>query len=232
MQPYEKQLKRATVDVFNDIQKEAIKNITNDFGKKQTSYFNVSRAITNLKKRVLPILTLIAGSSTESGLKILSETYLAETWFERNARISKEYSIRISDSINTLDKNLKDDVRRSLARHTSLDPSEQLKKLLEDTNDKFNDYYKQGRAETIARTNTSAVDNAVKRDTWSEMGVRELEWITEGDNDVRDSHRAMEGTRIKIDGEFNVNGEPMPHPAGGEKPSESVNCRCTLLPIV
>lgn len=181
-------------------------------------------------------------SSTRNGLSIISQDYTAETWIERNARISREYSNRISESINTLDKDLKEDVRRSLARNASRDSAEQLEKLLQDTNDKFNDYYKQGRAETISRTNTTAVDNAVKKDTWTEMGVRELEWITEGDDRVRDSHEAMDGSRVPIDGTFQIeiyeNGKPTGEyvstefPAGGQKASEDVNCRCTLLPIL
>ena len=170
-------------------------------------------------------------SSTKNGLSIISQDYTAETWIERNARISREYSNRISESINTLDKDLKEDVRRSLARNASRDSAEQLEKLLQDTDHKFNNYYKKPRAESISRTNTTAVDNAVKRDTWKEMGVSQLEWITEGDDRVRDSHEAMEGTRISIDGDFNVNGESMKHPAGGDKASESVNCRCTIFAI-
>ena len=241
--PYERQLKQAVADVFNDIQKEVTANINNEFSKDFKSFFNVSLAITKLKKKTLPILSRLSNSSTKSGLSIISQSYVAEDWLTRNARISKKHSEKIAESINTLDKELKEDVRRSLARNTTRDPQEQLSKLIEDTNNKFNGYYKQGRAETIARTNTTAVDNEVKKDTWKEMGVRELEWVTEGDDRVRDSHEAMDGTRIDIDGSFSIeiydsNGEPTgeftesPFPAGGQVASQDVNCRCTLLPII
>ena len=185
---------------------------------------------------------MLINSSTKNGLEIINQKYSAETWAERNARISKRYSTRISESINTLDANLKDDVRRSLANNATLDPQDQLEKLLSDTDSKFNDYYKKGRAETIARTNTTAVDNIVKRETWTEMGVRELEWVTEGDDRVRDSHEAMDGTRIEVQDVFQIeiyeNGQPTGEfvsseaPAAGGTASQDVNCRCTLLPIL
>ena len=228
--------------MFDEIRVEALSNISNEFDKDFKSYFNVSKAIKNLEKKIAPILSILINSSTKNGLEIINQRYNIETWAERNARISKRYSDRITDSINTLDSNLKDDVRRSLANNATLDPKDQLDKLLRDTESKFNDYYKKGRAETIARTNTTAVDNIVKRETWTEMGVRELEWVTEGDDRVRDSHEAMDGTRIEVQDVFQIeiykDGQPTGEfvsseaPATGGVASQDVNCRCTLLPIL
>lgn len=74
------------------------------------------------------------------------------------------------------------------------------------------------------------------------MGVRELEWVTEGDDRVRDSHEAMDGTRIEVQDVFQIeiykDGQPTGEfvsseaPATGGVASQDVNCRCTLLPIL
>jgi SPP1 gp7 family putative phage head morphogenesis protein len=204
--------------------------------------FNVSRSIKNIIKKTTPILFNLSISSTKESLQVIDEGFNDATWFDRNARISREYSDRISESINTLDKDLKEDVRRSLARNATRDRQEQLEQLLNDTSNKFDNYYTKERANMIARTNTTAVDNNVKRDTWTKMGVTELEWVTEGDDRVRDSHQAMDGQLIPINGTFtieiydsqgNPTGEKVesPFPAGGQTASQDVNCRCTLLPV-
>lgn len=227
---------------FDKIKDEVLSNIDISITKDYRSFFNVKRAITNVKKRVSPILKLLIDSTTKDSLRIIQESYLEETWEARNARLITKQANKISESINTLDENIKEDVTRSLARNATLDPKEQLEALLRDTSSKFDSYYTKSRAETIARTNTTATDNEVKRDTWREMGVRELEWITEGDDRVRDSHAAMDGVRIEIDGsftleEFDKDGNPTgntyetPFPAGGQVASQDINCRCTMLPI-
>lgn len=206
-------------------------NIDNEINKNLTTLFNVKRAIKAIIKKTTPILQTLTVSSTKESLEVIETGYVAESWFERNARISREYSERISESINTLDKDLKKDVRRSLARNATRDRNEQLEQLLKDTSNKFDSYYTKERANMIARTNTNAVDNLVKADTWEVEGVKELEWITEGDSDVRDSHRAMEGMRIPIKGTFNVNGDTMRVPSTGSLAGENANCRCDILPI-
>lgn len=206
-------------------------NIDNEINKNLTTLFNVSRAIKAIIKKTTPILQTLTVSSTKESLEVIETGYVAESWFERNARISREYSERISESINTLDKDLKEDVRRSLARNATRDRNEQLEQLLKDTSNKFDSYYTKERANMIARTNTNAVDNNVKRDTWTQEGVTELEWVTEGDDRVRDSHEAMDGKRISVSGSFDVNGDSMQFPAGGSVAGENVNCRCTMLPI-
>lgn len=218
-------------------------NISNELNKNLTTLFNVKRAIERIIKKTRPILLNLTVSSTIESLEVVDTEYIAESWFERNARISKQYSERISESINTLDENLKDDVRRSLARDASRSREQQLEDLLNDTQHKFDNYYTKSRAESIATTNTNAVDNAIKRDSWKEAGAIELEWITEGDDRVRPSHEAMDGTTTKIDSEFRIEvydskGNPTgefvtaPHPAGGSTASEDVNCRCTMRPVM
>lgn len=84
------------------------------------------------------------------------------------------------------------------------------------------------RATRIARTETVGAMNEGEYQTAALSGVMQSkEWLTQGDNRVRDSHEALDGVRIPMGRAF-ANG--CQHPgdrAGG--PAETINCRCTLL---
>jgi SPP1 gp7 family putative phage head morphogenesis protein len=85
--------------------------------------------------------------------------------------------------------------------------------------------FKRSRAELIARTETTAAANessvaALLDYQESNPGVRfEVEWLTAGDNRVRDEHAELDGARVEI-------GQPF---ANGLYAPGEPNCRCTLL---
>lgn len=76
------------------------------------------------------------------------------------------------------------------------------------------------RARLIARTESTAVTNggawASARDTGLDL---DKEWLTQGDDRVRDEHALMEGESVKMDEAFSN---------GSDYPDEP-NCRCTML---
>lgn len=60
------------------------------------------------------------------------------------------------------------------------------------------------------------------------LGVSK-KWITVRDNDVRDTHRYLEGTSVSLDEEFyTFDGDHASHPGGFTKAENNVNCRCVL----
>jgi hypothetical protein len=56
--------------------------------------------------------------------------------------------------------------------------------------------------------------------------MRSKQWLTQGDDRVRDTHAAIDGERVDIGAAFS-NGLRYPHDPVGPA-SEVVNCRCSL----
>ena len=85
------------------------------------------------------------------------------------------------------------------------------------------------RAAMVARTETASAANAARFEQWSAAGIAQHEWLSAGDEIVRDSHQ--------IDGEVVVLGERfsngMRYPGEPGQPAENViNCRCALAPVI
>jgi len=90
-------------------------------------------------------------------------------------------------------------------------------------------------AATIARTETAGAYNFGTVEAWRESGVVEKkEWLTAGDEAVRDSHRDAEAQgAIALDAAFQVGDEMMDYPGDPRgSAGEVINCRCTLNPVV
>lgn len=84
------------------------------------------------------------------------------------------------------------------------------------------------RATRIARTETVGALNAGEYLSAAASGVfRSKEWLTQGDEEVRDSHRAQNGAVIPLADRF-ANGCLYPGDREGGA-GEVINCRCTLL---
>jgi SPP1 gp7 family putative phage head morphogenesis protein len=100
----------------------------------------------------------------------------------------------------------------------------QIARLIEETT--FGEISK-SRAKVIARTEVVASLNAGAYEAARQSRVMQSKsWITQGDDRVRDSHAAINGQRVPMDGVFG-NGLPFPH-APGAPAAESIQCRCTL----
>lgn len=90
--------------------------------------------------------------------------------------------------------------------------------------DYFNDL-STGRAKTIAQTETNFVLSKATNDAYTQSNiVTGKEWLTVGDDKVREEH-------VENDGVIVAKGQAFP--SGEMYPAEhSVNCRCALLPTV
>lgn len=83
----------------------------------------------------------------------------------------------------------------------------------------------------VTRTEINAVGNLAALDAAYRSGARFKTWVTFGDNKVRPSHKAVNGTRIPIDEAFTVGNSKLMFPNDtslGADAEEIVNCRCTL----
>ena len=86
------------------------------------------------------------------------------------------------------------------------------------------------RAETISRTETIAAANRGANDRYQKEGVQKKEWFSAPD--ARPSHLEANGQIVPINAEFRVGADSMQGPGQGSDPSENINCRCTILPVI
>ena len=87
---------------------------------------------------------------------------------------------------------------------------------------------------TIARTETAGAFNFGAVEGWDQSGVVESkEWLTAGDELVREAHQEAEGQVVALDDTFTVDGEQLEFPGDPNGSAGNViNCRCTVLPVV
>lgn len=77
------------------------------------------------------------------------------------------------------------------------------------------------RVTNIARDQAQKLVGQLQRTRLRVNGVTEFEWVTQGDDDVRDLHESIDGQRFPIS---------RGHPTEGF-PGEPINCRCFMNPI-
>lgn len=173
-----------------------------------------------------------AALAIDAGLDIIPETLddLADKvagLIEGSVDVSSD---KITESINTIDKELKKDIRKILADNALL-PEKDLQKLLIDhTKDRFSRVYTQSRAETIAATTASNVTNSASEGTYVHLGY-DLIWLSQRDSKVRKTHNKADGQKRGSDGLFKVGTDKMKYPTAGSKAEENVNCRCNTFPF-
>ena len=94
------------------------------------------------------------------------------------------------------------------------------------------------RSRTIARTEaTKAINLATNQSyqTAANEGIRiRKEWLSSRDDKVRDTHVELDGQVVGVNEDFVVpsNGEKGESPGSFESPAESINCRCTIIPVI
>jgi len=94
------------------------------------------------------------------------------------------------------------------------------------------------RSKMIARTEaTKAINLATDQayQTAANEGIRiRKRWLTSRDDKVRETHQELEGQIVGVSEDFVVpsTGEQAPAPAAFSSPAESINCRCTIVPVI
>jgi HK97 family phage portal protein len=107
---------------------------------------------------------------------------------------------------------------------------EELAKNVTEVYDEYEDY----RAQRIARTETLRTLNFSTLQAYKQSGVVSAkEWLTARDERVRIAHQEVDGKVVPLNKPFMVDGEPMMAPQDASaSPGNTVNCRCTMLPVV
>ena len=81
----------------------------------------------------------------------------------------------------------------------------------------------------VVETESHRLYNSGSRDRAVVAGAKTKEWMTMGDEKVRDSHSYIEGNKIGIDDKFyTYDGDSALMPGGFDLAENNVNCRCWL----
>ena len=93
---------------------------------------------------------------------------------------------------------------------------------------------RKNQARTIARTETGIISSTARQEAFEDEGIKFKQWVTAGDEKVRESHIEENGNIVDIDEEFPVTG--LMHPCAFENEdgsptdaSEVINCRCVSI---
>jgi len=88
------------------------------------------------------------------------------------------------------------------------------------------------RAERIARTESTAALNAGYTDSLILAGFRKKMWLAALDERTRETHAQAHGQVVGVEEPFNVGGYLLKYPADpNAPPEETINCRCTVIPV-
>lgn len=87
--------------------------------------------------------------------------------------------------------------------------------------------------EAIARTEVTAASTNGTQESWRQSGVvAGKEWIAALDSRTRETHIHAHGQVVGIDENFTVGGATGPGPGMMSSAAESVNCRCSIAPVL
>jgi HK97 family phage portal protein len=84
---------------------------------------------------------------------------------------------------------------------------------------------RKNQARTIARTETGIISSTARQEAFEDEGIKYKQWVTAGDEKVRESHVEENGNIVDVDEEFPVTGLMHPCDPDGE-PEEVICCRC------
>ena len=133
-------------------------------------------------------------------------------------KVNETTKARISDSAKVLEAAIR-------AGKTPDEAAEEMRDAIRSTMNAT-----EARRRVIARTEIGRSMEAARNEQMRIYGVASKEWLSSRDSEVRDSHSHVDGEVIANDDVFS-NGLEFPlDPAG--PPGETINCRCTLIPVV
>lgn len=85
-------------------------------------------------------------------------------------------------------------------------------------------------AQMLARTDLNSLNNGGSVAAATQVGVTYKQWLTAGDDAVRETHAEADGQTVPIDQPFLVGGEELDYPGDpGGSDDEVCNCRCTII---
>jgi len=189
--------------------------------------FDVREAAGKLEIIMLPVL---AGSIEDEAGHLIAQLGLEFTFDSADTEVvswarlrAERFSFEVTDTTaQTLRGTLDEGIRNG----------ETLTQLTDRVSAIFRD--KKGwEAERIARTETACASSFGRQAVYRQSDVIDgKEWLTAGDERVRDSH-LIDGQTVKAEEEFTLgSGVSTPGPGLSGVADEDINCRCLTLPVI
>ena len=217
----EKQMNR----VLNSLTKEVTESIIKVLATGDDKIYKKAVDVINFDKKkenqiftelALPFMTEAAKEAGQEALDLvgLGETFNYTTDLEKRLKQrAKFFAVSVNDT--TLEKLTKTIAEGLEAGEGITELTSRIKSVYQE----FSDY----RAETIARTESTAVNNEGFLTAYQQSKVvNSMEWIATHDARVRPEHLAMDGEIVEVGKNFS-NGLPYP---------QEPNCRCVISPVI
>jgi uncharacterized protein with gpF-like domain len=102
-----------------------------------------------------------------------------------------------------------------------------IEELTKDITTRFPDY-SEGRAKTIAYNEIKQADGYASNQLMNDVAPgMQKRWVCMFQNS-RDAHMDADGQTVDVDEPFEVGGEEMDYPGGGDDPENNINCQCEI----
>lgn len=168
------------------------------------------------------LIYMVSKVIKELGEGVLSDF---ETFIQNETKLS---TAKISESINTINKDLKLQIQSLVDANPAISKQELLSLFMTKTNHLFDDVYTVSRAKMIATTTTTFSTASAQKKVFSKYNYK-YKWLSQRDGNVRDTHKKADGNEPDENGLFRVGRDLMLHPGAGNIAEENVNCRCILI---
>lgn len=143
-------------------------------------------------------------------------------------------TIQLAEGVtSTLATRVRTRLMDELSKATSIgDLQERVKEVLPKLEGTVKEAFatREERALTIARTEAGHAIGKSRFEQFKADGVEALQWITQGDGEVRPSHAAIDGQVVPLGSSF-PNGLRYAHDENAPA-EETINCRCDSLPVM
>lgn len=213
-----------TIDVYNkDFAKRIIDHI-DKFGINPKHFFDVTTEIVEAKKIFNPLMANMYSKIGQETMDSIANGFSGKasesfrTSDDMLQKLEHRAEFFISSMLNTDFDELSNIIVDEMSNGAGVDEiGRSIRQYFDDMS--------VARAKTIARTETGRLVSQATNEAYSQSElVTGKEWITAGDDRVRDEHAANAGVIVSTNETF---------PNGESYPGEStINCRCVLAPAV
>lgn len=215
---------KQTIDVYNrEFEKRIIKHME-DFGVNPKHFFDATTEIIEAKKIFNPLMINLyskIGQETMDNIANGFSSKAAEN-FRTSDQMAQKLEHRaeffITSMLNTDFEEMSSIIIDEMGNGAGVDEiARSIRQYFDDMS--------VARAKTIARTETGRLVSQATNEAYNQSElVTGKEWITAGDDRVRDEHQENAGAVVDVNGVF---------PNGESYPGEStINCRCALAPAI
>jgi SPP1 gp7 family putative phage head morphogenesis protein len=172
------------------------------------------------------------------GMQFDVRNFLGEKWL-------RDYTLRFAQPIMDTTKGaVKAIVQDALEKGSSIPQMQQRltalfetwagdRELTEEDRQWFLERLPANRTEMIARTETIRASNAGAEALYRDWGVTQKQWLATQDDRTRPDHLDADGQVVGMEESFSVGGEGLMYPGDPSgSPDNTINCRCTVLPVM